>query len=114
MEKANNKLSYHYTNIESVKKAYMPFVYDGAIFIPTNQNFRIGDMVDVDITLPTSNMPISFSGEIIWYTPAMNHDSSLQAGIGVQFNGLNSDGIKELLNELLAAKTDAIDETDTM
>ena len=65
--------------------AYMPFLKQGGLFIPTNRPYQMGDQVYMLISLmdDTTKMPIS--GKVVWITPA-GAQGNRQQGIGVQFD----------------------------
>lgn len=64
--------------------AYMPFVADGGLFIPTPKRYRLGEEVFVLLRLPDEPASIPLAGEVVWIAP----EGALggQAGIGVRFN----------------------------
>lgn len=69
--------------------AYMPFVKNGGLFIPTNKSYQLGDEVFMLLTLMDEAEKIPVAGKIIWITPK-GAQGSRAAGIGVQFS--DSDG----------------------
>ena len=64
--------------------AYMPFVENGGLFIPTHKKYQIGDEVFVLLTLMDEAEKIPISGKVIWVTPK-GAQGNRSAGIGVQF-----------------------------
>jgi Tfp pilus assembly protein PilZ len=50
--------------------AYMPFVQNGGLFIPTNSNYRIGDEVFMLLNLMGEDEKLPVAGRVIWVTPA--------------------------------------------
>ncbi len=65
--------------------AYMPFLKNGGLFIPTNKQYRIGDEVFMLLSLMDEPEKIPIAGRIIWITPE-GSQGNRQAGIGVQFS----------------------------
>lgn len=65
--------------------AYMPYVENGGLFIPTNKKYQIGDEVFVLLTLIDEPEKIPISGKVVWITPKGAQGNRL-AGIGVQFS----------------------------
>ena len=65
--------------------AYMPFIKNGGLFIPTNKPYHIGDEVFILLNLLDQAERLPVSGKVVWITPpgAQNKRS---AGIGVQFS----------------------------
>ena len=65
--------------------AYMPFIKNGGLFIPTNKNYRLGDEVFMLLSLMDEAEKIPVAGKVIWITPK-GAQGSRAAGVGVQFN----------------------------
>ena len=65
--------------------AYMPFVKNGGLFIPTNSNYRLGDEVFMLLSLMDEPEKIPVAGKVAWITPR-GAQGNRAAGIGVQFN----------------------------
>jgi type IV pilus assembly protein PilZ len=65
--------------------AYMPFVRNGGLFIPTNNEYRLGDEVFMLLNLMQEEEKIPVAGRVVWITPRGLTGRRI-AGIGVQFN----------------------------
>jgi type IV pilus assembly protein PilZ len=65
--------------------AYMPFVKNGGLFIPTNSNYRLGDEVFMLLNLMGEDEKLPVAGRVIWMTPK-GAQGKRTAGIGVQFS----------------------------
>ena len=65
--------------------AYMPFVKNGGLFIPTNSNYRLGDEVFMLLSLMGEDEKMPVAGRVIWVTPK-GAQGKRTAGIGVQFS----------------------------
>lgn len=79
--------------------AYMPFVENGGLFIPTNKAYSIGDEVFMLLNLMDEPEKIPVAGSVIWITPK-RAQSNRAAGIGVQFSGQDDTAIKKIENYL--------------
>lgn len=64
--------------------AYMPFVKNGGLFIPTNKQYNIGDEVFMLLTLMDEAEKLPVAGKIVWITPKGAQGNKAR-GIGVQF-----------------------------
>ena len=87
--------------------AYMPFIRNGGLFIPTNSNYRLGDEVFMLLTLMDDPNRIAVQGKVVWITPPGIQGARAQ-GIGVQFTkddtGRAAKGrIESILGALLAS-----------
>ena len=65
--------------------AYMPFLRNGGLFIPTNKRFALGEDVFVLLALMDEAEKIPINGTVVWVTPK-DAQGNRQAGIGVQFS----------------------------
>ncbi len=64
--------------------AYMPFVKNGGLFIPTNKEYKLGDEVFLLLKLMEETEKLPVVGTVIWVTPKGAQGNRV-AGIGVQF-----------------------------
>lgn len=65
--------------------AYMPFVKNGGLFIPTNKAYKLGDELFVLLSLMDEPDKLPIAGKVVWITPRGAHGNRA-AGIGVQFS----------------------------
>ncbi|MDG3588431.1 PilZ domain-containing protein [Pseudomonas aeruginosa] len=65
--------------------AYMPFIRNGGLFIPTNKNYKLGDEVFMLLNLMEEPEKIPVAGKVVWITPK-GAQGNRAAGIVVQFN----------------------------
>lgn len=85
--------------------SYMPFITDGGLFIPTMNQYALGDMVTVDLQLPGKAEPIRIEGKVVWITPrnALHH---VLPGIGIQFTGANPQAIRAQIEAQIDTKNE--------
>ena len=65
--------------------AYMPFIQNGGLFVPTNKQYALGDEVFILLSLVDEAEKIPITGQVVWITPK-GAQGNRQAGIGVQFS----------------------------
>lgn len=65
--------------------AYMPFIKNGGLFIPTTKSYRQGDEVFMLLSLMDEPEKVPVAGKVTWVTPK-GAQGNRTAGIGVQFN----------------------------
>ncbi len=65
--------------------AYMPFVRNGGLFVPTNKRYELGEEVFILLALMDEPEKIPINGTVVWITPK-GAQGNRQAGIGVQFS----------------------------
>ena len=94
--------------------AYIPYVKNGGIFVPTPKRYFLGDEVFLLLTLPDSSDRLPVAGKVVWVTPAGAQGNRI-AGIGVQFpEGSEGEAIKSKIETLLAGTLNADKPTHTM
>jgi type IV pilus assembly protein PilZ len=71
--------------------AYMPFLQNGGLFIPTNKTYQLGEEVFILLTLMDEPDKIPVAGNIVWITPK-GAQGNQAAGIGVHFSNLEGSG----------------------
>ena len=64
--------------------AYMPFLKNGGMFVPTNKAYKIGDEVYLILSLMDDPNKYPIAGKVSWITPAGANNNKAQ-GIGVHF-----------------------------
>jgi type IV pilus assembly protein PilZ len=75
--------------------AYMPFIKDGGLFVPTTKPYSVGDEVFMLLTLMDETEKIPVAGKVVWVTPRAAQ-SNRAAGIGVQFIGEDHTAAKKI------------------
>jgi len=93
--------------------AYMPFVKNGGLFIPTNKEYRLGDEVFILLTLMENPERLPVAGKVVWLTPKGAQGKRLQ-GIGVQFSPQDSGATQKKIEAQLTGALGADRPTHTM
>jgi type IV pilus assembly protein PilZ len=96
----------------SLYAAYMPYVSNGGLFIPTTKTYDLGDEVFMLLTLMEDNERLPVAGKIIWITP-QGAQGNRSAGIGVQFSPQDKGATRNKIETHLAGamKSDRITHT---
>ena len=79
--------------------AYMPFLQNGGLFVPTSKEYSIGDDIFILLTLMEESEKIPIAGRVVWITPA-GAQGNRQAGIGVQFSEQDAAANAKIENHL--------------
>ncbi|MES2491272.1 PilZ domain-containing protein [Stenotrophobium rhamnosiphilum] len=93
--------------------AYMPFVKNGGLFIPTTKEYRLGDEVFILLTLMENPERLPVAGKVVWVTPKGAQGKRLQ-GIGVQFSPQDNGATQQKIESQLAGALGADRPTHTM
>lgn len=64
--------------------AYMPYLKNGGIFVPTSRPYQIGDEVYLILTLLDDPTRIPVAGRVVWISPKVG-GTAKTPGIGVHF-----------------------------
>ena len=93
--------------------AYMPFVKNGGLFIPTSSNYRLGDEVFMLLNLMGEDEKLPVAGRVIWMTPK-GAQGKRTAGIGVQFSDQDRGNTQRKIESYLAGALGGDKPTHTM
>lgn len=93
--------------------AYMPFIKNGGLFIPTTKPYKLGDEVFILLSLMDSQERLPVAGKIVWITPRGAHGRRA-AGIGVQFSEQDRGATQKKIETYLAGALGADRPTHTM
>lgn len=105
-------LQHAFPDLQSLKRAFMPFVMGGGIFIPTQNDYHLGDFIKTTITFPESKHDYTFTGEVIWISSKSLHN---HAGVGITCNDDEGQAFKKATIEALRElKGDEKELSDTM
>ena len=77
-------LSLNINSRSELYAAYMPFLKNGGIFIPTTRQYALGDEVFMLLALMNDPNKLPIAGTVVWIMPAGAQSSKAQ-GIGVHF-----------------------------
>lgn len=97
----------------SLYTAYMPFIRNGGLFIPTNKKYKLGEEVFMLLTLMDEKEKLPVAGKIVWITPTGSQGNRL-AGIGVQFSEQDNGQIRNKIEGYLAGALKSDRQTHTM
>ncbi|MGA2550826.1 MAG: PilZ domain-containing protein [Burkholderiaceae bacterium] len=65
--------------------AFMPYLKNGGIFVPTSKAYNLGDEVYLLLSLMDDPSKFPIAGRVAWVTPQGAHNNKAQ-GIGVHFS----------------------------
>ncbi|HET8883767.1 MAG TPA: PilZ domain-containing protein [Solimonas sp.] len=106
-------LTLHIKDKSALYVAYMPFVKNGGLFIPTNKDYRLGDDIFMLLTLMDNPERLPVAGKVIWVTPKGAQNKRVQ-GVGVQFSAQDAGATQKKIEGLLAGALGADRPTHTM
>jgi type IV pilus assembly protein PilZ len=94
--------------------AYMPFLKNGGIFVPTNKSYKVGDEIYLILTLMDDPSKYPIAGRVAWITPAGANNNKAQ-GIGVHLPADESGQRTKLrIEEMLGAALGSSRATHTL
>lgn len=91
--------------------AYMPFVKNGGLFIPTNKAYKLGDEVFLLLNLMEEPEKLPVAGKVMWITP--RGAGNRAAGVGVQFSE-NDVAVRNAIEQYLVGALKSDRPTHTM
>lgn len=93
--------------------AYIPFVKNGGLFIPTSRAYRLGEEVFMLLNLMDEPERIPVAGKIVWITPK-GAEGYRATGIGVQFSEDDGGTTRARIENQLAGMLESQRPTHTM
>ncbi len=93
--------------------AYMPFVENGGLFIPTKRIYKMGQEVFMLLNLMEETERLPIAGVVVWVTP-IGAEGYKTAGIGVQFSDQDGGLARNKIETYLAGTTGSERSTHTM
>jgi type IV pilus assembly protein PilZ len=105
-------LSLTIKELPALHSAYMPFLENGGMFIPSPKNYHMGDDIFILLSLMDEPDRIPLAGTVVWITPA-NAQSSRAQGIGVQFND-KENPVKQKIETYLSGMLGSSRQTHTL
>ena len=105
-------LSLNIPDVGTLHEAYMSFVDGGGLFVPTDEDFSLGDEVHLSLSLPGEEDQQMITGKVVWLTPR-GAQSGGPAGAGMQFTE-ESAALSALIEELLVGLIDSDRPTHTL
>ena len=82
--------------------AYMPFITNGGLFIPTDKDYQLGEEIFLLLNVMDEPEKIPVAGKVVWITP-QGAQGNRTAGIGVQFSDQDDTARRTIENHLAGA-----------
>ena len=99
-------------DLNELQAAYMPFVQNAGLFIPSRRTYRLGEEVFFLLDLMDEPEKIPLSGKVVWITPK-GAAGNRWPGIGVQFDEHQS-SLVDKIDTYLAGTSNSQAVTHTM
>jgi type IV pilus assembly protein PilZ len=109
----NKVISIAIKDKQALYMAYMPFVKNGGLFVPTRKDYNLGDEMFLLVKIIDEIEPVSISGKVVWITPP-GALGNRPEGVGVQFTGENAIKTKNLIESKLGGSLSLGRTTHTM
>lgn len=86
---------------QALYSAYMPFVAQGGLFVPTKTPFPLGEEVFMVVDLMEGQEKLAVAGKVVWVTPK-GASGQRVSGVGVQFSLDNKGDAQRKIETLIA------------
>ena len=106
-------LSLSIKDTSSLYAAYMPYIKNGGLFVPTNKSYTLGDEVFMLLTLMDDGDRLPVAGKVIWMTPK-DAQNNRAHGVGVQFSEQDNGDTRNKIETHLAGALKSERITHTM
>ena len=90
----------NYQTVDSLFSEFARNINDGGIFVETETPQPIGTNVELEFKLPGADRPIKVVGNVVRSVSADQVDSDGAAGMGIEFENLDSD-VRQEINEIV-------------
>ena len=97
---------------KALHASYMPFISNGGLFVPSKQEYLLGDEVFVLLQLPDEPEKIPITGKVVWMSPK-GLGGQRKQGIGIQLGESNSE-LMGKIEAYLAGLLQGSEQTHTM
>jgi type IV pilus assembly protein PilZ len=97
--RAGGIINYPIRDLQTLYSSYLPFVSGGALFVPSNRTFPLGEDVFVVVTLPESTERTPLTGKVVWVTHRTQ--GSRPAGFALQLSGDDGARLKNEIEKML-------------
>lgn len=106
-------LSFVIKDKQALYAAYMPFVNNGGLFIPTTKRYSLGDELFLLLQLMDEPDRIPVAGRVVWITPS-GAEGNRSGGVGIQFTDQDKGDARRKIEEYLAGALEGDRPTHTM
>ena len=106
-------LSFAIKDKAGLHAAYMPFIRNGGLFIPTDKRYSLGDELFLLLQLMDEKERIPVAGTVVWITP-LGAEGNRQAGLGIRFSEQDKGNARRKIEEYLGSGLEADRPTYTM
>jgi len=106
-------LSFVIKDKNALYAAFMPFVKNGGLFIPTSKRYELGDEIFLLLRLMDEPERIPVAGKVIWITPP-GAEGNRAVGVGIQFSDEDQGVARRKIEEYLAGMLSSDRPTHTM
>lgn len=93
--------------------AYMPYIKNGGLFIPTTRPHSLGDEVFALVTLVEQDERLPVAGKVVWITPA-GAQGKRKPGIGIQFSAQDNGVTQKKIETIIAGMKESENYSHTM
>jgi type IV pilus assembly protein PilZ len=106
-------LSFVIKDKNALYAAYMPFVKNGGLFIPTSKQYGLGDEIFLLLRLMDEPERLPVAGRVVWVTP-VGAEGNRAVGVGVQFSDQDKGVARRKIEDYLAGMLSSDRPTHTM
>lgn len=93
-------------------ECFMPFIANGGLFIPSEQDLALGEKVGFSVELMHEPEPLQALGTVVWITP-QGAQGNRTAGAGIAFD-TDGDSIRRKIENCLAGAVASQHQTHTL
>lgn len=99
-------------DMKELYRCYMSYMKYGGLFVPSAQQYKMGQELILKVILPDTQEPVSVNGRVVWLAPA-GLQGNTPAGMGVAFTD-NKTSLNSRIEKLLGGLLNSSEPTYTM
>lgn len=87
----------------ALQSAYLPFIRDGGLFVPSLREFQLGEQLLILLQLPDRGDNEPVAGRVVWLRPAGDAAAAAagRPGIGVQLGRQDGGALRRRIEHML-------------
>jgi len=99
------------TDRGALQAAYMSFLENGGVFVPTPQSYALGDPIFLLFGLMDESERLPVQGKVVWVSAS---GGTAATGVGVEFTGDKAASVKKSIEDHLGGLINSERATNTM
>jgi type IV pilus assembly protein PilZ len=93
--------------------SYMPFIENGGLFIPTQKDYAMGDVLYIILQLMSNPKKFSISAKVVWVSPVGMSQKPQGIGVQIPYDASGND-LRQFIEQALGTALGSSRKTNTL